>query len=524
MTVIDGLCGRLTRGEIRLLPGRHVTDHQLRLYMKFRNTDAPPVAAAKASFSAATAYRFEHDSRLPSHKTKVRDRRRPDPLVEIFDAEVVPMLRAAPGLRAVAIFEELQRRHLDLSPGIRRTLERRIRSWRALHGVEQEVIFRQVHEPGRMALSDFTEMNDADGPHVRIAGELLDHRLYHFRLAYSGFEHVHVILGGESYVALAEGLQNALWMLGGAPREHRSDSLSAAFRNLDTDAREDLTRRYDALCAHYGMEPTRNNPGIAHENGAIESSHGHLKKAVKDALLMRGTGDFADLLAYRGFIDEIVGRKNARITKRIEVERAVLKPLPGERTCDYEETIVTVTSLSGFTLKRVFYTVPSRLIGHRLRVRLYDDRLDLFIGGTSLMTLDRGRAETSGKHGHVVDYHHVIHALRRKPRALLNLVYRAQLFPREAYRQTFDRLLERLAERPACQLMVDLLGLAHDRGCEADLAECLSADLDAGRLPDLAALRQRFAPDPATLPEVVVHLIPLSAYEVLMENSVGAAA
>ncbi len=492
--------------------------------MKFRDTDAPPVAAAKASFSAATGYRFEQDRRLPSHKTTIRDRRRPDPLADFFDSEVVPMLKAAPGLRSVAIFEEMQRRHSDLSSGVRRTLERRIRSWRALHGAEQEVIFRQVHEPGRMALSDFTEMGDLGAQGVTIGGEALDHRLYHFRLAYSGFEHVHVILGGESYVALAEGLQNALWALGGAPREHRTDSLSAAFRNLDKDAREDLTRRYDALCAHYGMEPTRNNRGIAHENGSIESPHGHLKKAVTDALLMRGTSDFADLLAYRGFIDEIVSRKNARIAKRIEAERAMLQPLPGGRTCDYEETIVTVTSSSGFTLKKVFYTVPSRLIGHRLRVRLYDDRLDLFIGGTPLMTLDRGHAEASGKHGHVVDYHHVIHALRRKPRALLNLVYRAQLFPREAYRQTFDRLLEQMPERPACQLMVDLLSLAHDRGCEADLAAVLRADLGAGRLPDLARLRERFAPDPATLPEVVVHLIPLSAYEALMDSPIGAAA
>src|SRR3546814_6325102 len=125
-----------------------------------------------------------------------------------------------------------------------------------------------------------------------------DLRLYHFRLAYSGFEHAHVILGGESYVALAAGLQNALWALGGSPRNHRSDSLSAAFRNLDEDARTDLTRRYDALCEHYGMEPTRNNRGIAHENGSIESPHGHLKSAIRDALLMRGTSAFAELADY----------------------------------------------------------------------------------------------------------------------------------------------------------------------------------------------------------------------------------
>jgi transposase InsO family protein len=503
---------------IRPLPGRHVTDHQMRLYMKFRQIDAPPVAAAKASISPATAYRFEQDRRLPSDKQTVRDRRRPDPLAAFFDSEVVPMLTAAPGLRAVAIFEEMQRRHPDLPVGVRRTLERRIRAWRALHGAEQEVVFRQIHEPGRMGLSDFTDMADLG---VTIVGERLDHRLYHFRLAYSGFEHAHVILGGESYVALAEGLQNALWALGGSPLEHRSDSLSAAFRNLDKDAREDLTRRYDALCIHYGMEPTRNNRGVAHENGSIESPHGHLKKAVKDALLMRGLNDFDDLAAYRRFIDEIVSRKNARHAKRIEAERPALQRLPARRSGDHEETIVTVTSSGGFTLKKVFYTVPSRLIGHRLRVRLHDDRLDLFIGGTPLMTLTRGRAAAAGKHGHVVDYRHVIHALRHKPMALLNLVYRDQLFPRDAYRRTFDRLLERIPEKPACRLMVNLLALAHERGCEADLATILAADLAAGRLPDMAALRERFAPDPAVLPEVVVQLTPLIAYEALLGSDMG---
>ena len=246
------------------MPGRHVTDHQMRLYMTFRQTNGPAVSAAKTAISTATAYRHEQDHRPPSSQKKPRGRRRPDPLADFFDAEVVPMLKAAPDLRAVAIFEEMQRRHPNLSAGARRTLERRIRSWRAVHGADQEVIFRQVHEPGRMGLSDFTDMTDLG---VTIAGAGLDHRLYHFRLAYSGFEHAHVILGGESYVALAEGLQNALWVLGGAPLEHRSDSLSAAFRNLDRDAREDLTLRYDALCAHYGMQPTRNNRGIAHENG-----------------------------------------------------------------------------------------------------------------------------------------------------------------------------------------------------------------------------------------------------------------
>jgi len=481
--------------------------------MKFRQTNPTAAAAAKASISIATAYRIEKDPRLPSQRKAPRERRRPDPLGDIFKAEVVPMLQASPGLRSVAIFEEMIRRHPELGGGIRRTLERRIRSWRAIHGAEREIIFRQVHEPGRMGLSDFTDMGEAG---IAIAGAALDHRLYHFRLAYSGFEHAHVVLGGESFVALAEGLQNALWSLGGVPREHRTDSLSAAFRNLDTQACTDLTRRYDEFCHHYGMTPSRNNTGIAHENGAIEGPHGHLKRAIQDALLMRGSADFADLAAYRGFIDEIVSRRNVRNAKRIDLERAELQPLPGQRTSDYEEVSVRVTSSGGFTLRKVFYTVPSRLIGHRLRVRLFDDRLDLFIGGTPLMTLTRGRPHASGKHDQVVDYRHVIRSLRRKPMALLSLVYRDQLFPRDAYRRTFDALLMRLPERQACRVMTDLLALAHERGCESELADKLSTALETGQLPDMAALRAHFAPDPAALPNVEIHLAPLNVYEALI--------
>jgi hypothetical protein len=502
------------------LPGRHITDCQMRLFMSIRQTETASVAAAKAGFSAATAYRIEQDPRLPSQRKAPRGRRRHDPLATVWDSEVVPLLKTTPGLRPIAIFDEIRRRHPELGAGIRRTLERRIRTWRAVHGAKQDVIFRQEHPPGRLGLSDFTDMR---GRGVSIAGVPLDHRLYHFRLAFSGWEHAHVVLGGESFVALAEGLQNALWALGRAPLQHRSDSLSAAFRNLDRDAREDLTRRYEAVCAHYRMEPTRNNRGVAHENGSIESPHGHLKQAIEDALLLRGTRDFVDLNAYRRFVDEIVGRRNARNRKRLDLERSALQLLPARRTTDYEEAFVSVTSTSGFILKRVFYSVPSRLIGHRLRVHLYDDRLECFLGATPLMTLRRGRPRADRKHGHVVDYRHVIHALRSKPMALLNLVYREQLFPRRAYQRAFEALLEG-GEKQACRIMVGLLALAHDRACEAELAEAIEGELDAGRLPDLDLLERRFAPDPAALPDIAVELVPLHLYDELGTVRTGGAA
>src|ERR1700740_3803840 len=196
----------------------------MRLFMNSRRKHPPPIAGAKAGFSTATAYRFEKDPRLPSQKKTRRERRRADPLAEVWDSEVVPLLKDAPGLRPVAIFDEIRRRHPEIGAGVRRTLERRLRPWRALNGAEQDVIFRQEHPPGRLGLSDFTDMGDHG---VSIAGVPLDHRLYHFRLAFSGWEHAHVVLGGESFVALAEGLQNALWALARAPSEHRSDSEAA---------------------------------------------------------------------------------------------------------------------------------------------------------------------------------------------------------------------------------------------------------------------------------------------------------
>src|SRR6476646_7782622 len=214
------------------VPGNHITDQQVRLYMDLRRTHTREAAAAKAALSATTGARLDADPGLPSQQQTPRGRRRPDPLVAIWDSEIVPMLEAVPGLRPVSIVTEMLRRHRDFSAATRRTLERRVRTWQALHGAERDVIFRQEHPPGQQGLSDFTDSNPLG---VTIAGVPLLHRFYHFRLAFSGWQHAEVVLGGESFVALAGGLQNALWALGGAPLEHRSDSLSAASGYLKLD-------------------------------------------------------------------------------------------------------------------------------------------------------------------------------------------------------------------------------------------------------------------------------------------------
>ena len=485
--------------------------------MTLRTRHTRATAAAMAGFSTSTGYRVERDPRLPSRKKACHGHGggRPDPLTDIWDGEIVPLLERTPDLRPITIFEEMIRRHPERDLGsARRTLERRVRLWKARFGPQQEVIFRQEHPPGRQGMSDFF---DANSLAVTIAGEPLAHRIYHFTLVYSGWEHAEVVLGGESFTALASGLQNALWSLGGTPREHRTDSLSAAFANLDKAACDDLRERYDALCRHYGMEPSRNNRGLAHENGAIESRHGHLKTRLGQALLLRASTDFEDLDAYRRFAAQVVARHNANHRDALHCEADHLQSLPRQRSCDYDEATVTVTSSSGFVLRKVFYTVPSTLIGHRLKGRIYDDRLELWLGASPILTLPRGRPPARGRggHAHVVNYHHVIHSLRTKPQALAGLRYRDQLFPRTAYRRCWDALSAALDQRSACTIMVGLLWLAHDRACEAELAQQLDELLAAGRLPDLKLLEQRFVAHLNDVPVVTVDIPGADSYDAL---------
>jgi len=395
-------------------------------------------------------------------------------------------------------------------------LERRVREWRALHGPERDVIFRQTPQPGRMALSDFT---DAGALGVTIAGEAFAHRLYHFVLAYSGWEHAAVVQGGESFTALAENLQNALWMLGGVPGEHRTDSLSAAYRNLDADAAKDVTDRYNAFCAHYGMIASRNNPGEAHENGAVEAHNNHLKIALDQALILRGSRDFPDVEDWRRFVDELVGRRNRRREAAVRTETATLRPLPARRTTDFTEVVARVTRTGGFLVNQIFYSAPSRLIGKRLRVHVYDDRIEAFLGATLVVSHTRQRGRNDGVRVHCINYHHVIHALRRKPQALANSVYRDSIFPRPEYAEAWAVLSQGLSRKNACRRMVDLLCLAHDENCEAELAALITTDLAGGRLPDAGVLKAQLAPRRCERPaDIPITLTSLDSFDVLLEN------
>jgi len=502
------------------MPGKPITDQQVRLYMTSRSTHSQIVAAARAGFSERTARRIEADPVLPSQRKRKRGRTVPDPLEAVWKSVLVPLLERDPALQAVTLLRHLQMLDPDKFPDdrVRRTLERRVREWRALHGPERDIIFRQSPEPGRMGLSDFTDATELG---VTIDGDLLRHRLFHFVLAYSGWEHAAPVLGGESFPALAENLQNALWALGGAPRESRTDSLSAAYRNLDKDAARDVTGRYEAFCRHYEMIASRNTPGEAHENGSVEAHNNHLEKALDQALILRGSRDFPDIAAWRRFVDEVVARRNRRRKKEIEVELPCLGPLPARRTTDFTECVVRVVGTGGFLVHGTFYSAPSQLIGQRLRVHVHDDRIEAHLGATHVVTHPRMRRRKDGKRVHRIDYRHVIHALRRKPQALAGSVYRAEIFPRSEYAEAWNRLSEALPRKRACRRMVDLLWLAHGENCEAELAALIARDHAAGKLPDAEILRQHIRPRAdAELPrDRPVRLTDLSRFDDLLEGA-----
>lgn len=424
------------------------------------------LAAAKAGISERSGREIEHDRRRSSNGVRTWQTR-DDPLLPVWESELVPLLSTTPTLNPITLLELLQERYPgEYSDSVLRTLQRRIKKWKALFGPEKEVMFRQTHEAGRLGISDFTWLKNIT---ITINGKALEHLLYHFRLAYSGWSYMKVILGGESYTALAEGLQEALLRLGGSPREHRTDSLSAAFKNLSTDAAQDITQRYQDFCAHYKMQASRNNPGVSHENGSIESPHGHLKRRIRQAFLLRGGYDFSSKEDYQNWLEGVVNQHNRRNAKSVTLDKDALQLLPNYKAADYTELSVSVTTSSTIEVRRVTYTVPSRLQGETLRIHLYHDRLTCYLGSVYIATLKR--VHTMGKkRGRSVDYRHVINSLVRKPQAFRYSRLREDLLPTQAYKRIWEHVDKNMASRNACKFMVGLLHLASEKDCEEDLA------------------------------------------------------
>ncbi len=501
------------------MPGLSINSKQRQIYLKARaNGFTQEISAAKGGFSVRTGRRIEKGNHQP-HKGKPRNwRTREDPFAPVWETELVPMLCVNPELKPTTLLLYLQEKYPEeYKQSHLRTLQRRVKQWKAICGPPKEVMFPQVHRPGEMGLSDFTHFKEAT---ITIAGKPFNHLLYHYRLAYSGWQYVQVVLGGESFVALASGLQNALQLSGGAPKIHRTDSLSAAYKNLNPKDRQDLTARYQQLCSHYQMRPTRNNRGKSHENGSIESSHGHFKRRLHQALLLRGSTDFEDVSSYQQFIDKIAASLNQSISDKFVREKAHLQQLPTHQMADYEVVSVRVTCYSTITVRCILYTVPSQLIGQRLTIHLYHDQLIGFLGNQQVLELNRIYAPKNSprRRARCVNYRHVIDSLRKKPGAFLQYRWRDELLPNDNYRRLWSQLQQQFSPTEASRLMVESLYLAAKLDQETIIAQWLSGQLQRGSLT-LNALQQQFSPPPVkSLDTDWVEQHSLSNYDQLLDH------
>ena len=429
-----------------------VTDKQARRLFKLIQTEKNfGIAAIKAGMDEKTARKYHKLGKLPSELDKPhRWRTRQDSFEDNWD-EIKTMLEINPGLEAKTIFEHFQRRYPGrYADGQLRTLQRRIKIWRASEGPAKEVFFAQIHIAGQLGQSDFTHMNKLG---ITIGGRPFDHLIYHFVLTYSNWE-TGSICFSESFESLSEGLQNALWDLGGVPQMHRTDCLTTAVQK--TSHSDEFTQRYQGLLDHYKLKGCKTNANSPHENGDVEQRHHRFKRAVDQALLLRNSRDFADRQEYEQFLSKLLKQLNAGRSKRFLEEQAVLHRLPKNRIEACKKNTPSVGPSSTIRVNHNVYSVDSRLIGERIEVRLFMDHLEIWYGQKRVDTLPRLRGESK----HAINYRHIIDSLVRKPGAFENYRYRDDLFPTSRFRIAYDDLKQRHTQTKAAKQYLNILYLA----------------------------------------------------------------
>jgi len=429
-----------------------VTDQQVRRLFKLVHTTKHfGIAAAKLEMDEKTARKYVKLGKLPSEIKKEHHWRTRKDLFQDEWPKIQSKLELNPGLEAKTIFEDLQRRYPGIfSDGQLRTLQRRIKIWRASAGPAKEIFFPQIHKPGQLGQSDFTHMDKLE---IMIAGKPFDHLIYHFVLTYSNWE-TGTICFSESFESLSEGLQNALWTLGGVPHEHRTDRLTTAVQKADHP--DEFTRRYQDLLDHYRIIGCKTNPSSPHENGDVEQRHHRFKRAVDQSLLLRGSRDFTDRNEYKQFLEKLFEQLNSGRKQRFLEEQSVLRRLPERRIEACKKVTVKVGPSSTIRINHNVYSVDSRLIGERVEIRLYVERLDIWYGQKKVDTLPRLRGE--GKHA--INYRHIIDSLVRKPGAFENYRYRDGLFPTTRFRIAYDSLKKRHVPAVAARQYLSILYLA----------------------------------------------------------------
>lgn len=396
------------------------------------------LAALKAGMDRKTASKYVAAGQLPSEMASARDwRTREDPFEEDW-AEVEAMLRDAPGLEAKTIFEVLCEQHPGRhAPGELRTLQRRVRTWRAAQGPDKDVVLAQVHRAGEAAQVDFTEVTSLA---VTIAGQLFAHLLCVFVLPFSNWQWATVSLS-ESILALRKGVQRALFQLGRVPRFLQTDNTTAATHRIpdgesvrvEGRARP-FNEKYVAMARHFGMTPRTTEVGAKEQNGDVEASNGALKRRLEQALLVRGSRNFESVEAWQAFVDATVRKANTARGAVVAEELATMRELDVSRLPEYVELTATVSEWSTIRVKHCAYSVPSRLMGEELKIRLYEDRLEARYGDDVELACER----LVGRNQRRIDYRHMIWSLVRKPGAFARYVYREEMFPAPVFRRAYD--------------------------------------------------------------------------------------
>lgn len=490
---------------------RPVTDAQVRRLMEEMSKDGQiGHAAMKAGMDRKTARRYITAGKLPSEMKEPRWwRTRQDPFAEDWPT-IAAMLEGAPTLEAQTLLELLKKEHPDrYSDGHLRTLQRRVRRWRAEHGPEREVWFTQAHRPGEAAQTDFTSTAELA---ITIAGQVFLHLLCVTVLPYSNWQWATVCLS-ESMVALRRGVQAALFQLGRVPTWHQTDHSTGATHQIARDAEErTFNQEYLAMVRHFGMEARTIAVGKKEQNGDVEAGHRALKRRMEQALLVRGRRDFADQVEYQAFVDSVVRNANAGRGSRVAEEIEMMRPLVVDRLPEYSELAAPVASTSTIRVKSCAYSVPSRLIGERVRVRLFEHRLEVYYAEKLELSCERLRGR-----GARIDYRHVIWSLVRKPGAFARYVYREELFPTLTFRRAYDAIQ---AAKPGTKGDVEYLRILHLAAStiEADVELALVALLTAGSSVTAEAVKKKTtqAADGPTVPALEAPAVDLSAYDALL--------
>ncbi len=427
--------------------------------------------ADRAEMHEQTARKYINAKKLPSELKKAHTwRTRNDPFEEDWKLQVLPFLENNTGLEAKTLFEYLQRKFPGkYQDGQLRTLQRRLKTWKALEGPPKEIMFPQIHYPGIRSQSDYTHMDKLG---ITIGGASFPHLVYHFVLTYSNWE-TGTVCFSESFESLSLGLQNALWELNGVPQQHQTDSLSAAVKN--TDPKRGFTQAYDELLNHYNLEGRKIQPRSPNENGDVEKSHDLFKRAVDQRLILRGSRDFKSREEYEDFLKKLCKERNQGRLEKFHEEEKLLKKLPPTRQDSHKEFTVSTTKNSTITVQHNTYSVPSQLIKLKVKIYMHAEYLELYYAQRLVETIPRLRGE--GKH--YIQYRHIIDSLIKKPGAFENYKYREDMFPSTYFRIAYDQLLKQHTHKKATKEYLQILYLAAKEG-ESNVEYVLQRSIEAG--------------------------------------------